>query len=46
MRRARRGARGRRPRVRVEDGPGGRQLMVDENFASLYRADGPATVAD
>ena len=37
-RRSRRGASGDgRARVRVERGPGGRQLIVDETFASLYR---------
>jgi spermidine synthase len=30
-------------RVRVESGPHGRELIVDETFASLHRADGPAT---
>lgn len=33
----------RRPRVRVQSGPHGRELIVDETFASLLRSDGPAT---
>lgn len=33
----------RRPRVRVQSGPHGRELIVDETFASLHRSDGPAT---
>jgi spermidine synthase len=33
----------RRPRVRVQSGPQGRELIVDETFASLHRSDGPAT---
>lgn len=32
-----------RPRVRVQAGPHGRELIVDETFASLLRDDGPAT---
>jgi len=30
-------------RVRVQSGPQGRALIVDETFASLHREDGPAT---